>query len=113
MAALLPVILLVGFQAAAENLPSKCPKKPSNNDAATAIARRWFKKADRAYAKNRDVKRRMKSFQNGAYAGFAAGGGLLVTGVTLLVVGGTKDERDGINLTLAPTPSGVLLKGRF
>lgn len=64
------------------------------------------------YAEFEDQKRKVDAFQKGALAGFIAGGALLVTGVILIAVDGG-GEAPAAEVSLAPSPGGVLVTGTF
>ncbi len=62
LTAFLPAIMLAGFAATAQDLPANCPSKPTKEKAARVLAGKWFKKAERAYAKRR-FKRSVRAFR--------------------------------------------------
>ncbi len=62
------------------------------------------------YSDFQDAERKMDGFQSGAYAGFIAGGVLLGSGLTLVLI---SDRGEKATLALAPGPKAVVLKGSF
>ena len=57
---------------------------------------------------------KMALFQNVAIAGFAAGGLLLGTGLTLFMISKrTEREEESAVVTVTPSPTGLIIGGRF
>jgi tetratricopeptide (TPR) repeat protein len=65
------------------------------------------------YAFFADQKDKVDAFQKGAIACFIAGGALLTTGIVMVVVDKGGGEEPAAEISLAPTPGGLVLQGAF